>query len=161
MAFAKLLSAYKKSSEAPARSAAENGRKQQNPILTKLTEIWEESKTVSREEIEIPFGGLGVLIIIVDDLPHEALWRLWLEHGINDLKSSHRNSTTKSTEQIDVNEANLPVRIWIHAKFPDRIRSPWVRSKLVRTFQMKPDWGSVELTEVMVRMLEEVRVDQL
>jgi hypothetical protein len=83
-----------------------------------------------------PTFVLGVLFIIIDDLPHEALWRVWLE-------------------QLDnVEEC---VKIIIHAKFPNKIKSAWVRERLAKSFHLKPNWGSVVLTEVMVKLLEEVK----
>ena len=81
---------------------------------------------------------LGLLFIIIDKLPYEALWRLWLEQA---------------------GALQPKVRIWIHAKFPDRVSSLWVRERLCRTFQLKPEWGSLELTDVMVRLLKEAVED--
>ena len=33
--------------------------------------------------------------------------------------------------------------------------SSWVRDRLTKTFQLKPQWGSVELTDVMIRLAQE------
>jgi hypothetical protein len=145
-----------------------------------------------------------VLLIIIDDLPHETLWRLWAEQydvecakreansdifeveGDADLKQSIKStelvlgdetsqqqshcvlaetiSNTDSTEplpdeitsKLDEKESSLSrVRFLIHAKQPDRVKSAWVRERLV-SFHLRPSWGSLELTEVMVRMLDEV-----
>jgi hypothetical protein len=110
------------------------------------------------------FGGLGILIIIIDELPHEPIWRLWLEHGITEQSATKQNTSSSDAVSsagctktpLSADYSSLPVRIWIHAKFPDRVRSPWVRERLVKSFQLKPTWGSLELTDVMLRMLEEV-----
>jgi hypothetical protein len=59
----------------------------------------------------------------------------------------------RTTEKSTVR--SLPVRFLIHAKHPERVQSPWVKERLV-SFQLRPGWGSLELTEVMVRMLSEV-----
>ena len=81
------------------------------------------------------------MFIIIDSFPHEAVWRSWLEMA----SSASRDK----------------VRILIHAKFPDRVTSPWVKRHLCKTFQLSPSWGSLELTDVMVRLLEEaVRCEQ-
>lgn len=61
----------------------------------------------------------------------------------------------KVSETSDLKVSISPVRFLIHAKFPDRVKSGWVRDRLV-SFHLKPGWGSLELTEVMVRMLDEV-----
>lgn len=50
------------------------------------------------------------------------------------------------------------IRFWIHAKYPDRV-SPWVRERLVKTFQLLPEWGSLDLTDVMFRLLKEASSD--
>ena len=83
---------------------------------------------------------LGLLFIIIDKLPFESIWRMWLEECSESRKGR--------------------VRIWIHAKFPQRVTSPWVRQHLVKTFQLKPEWGSLELTDVMVRILKEAIEDE-
>jgi hypothetical protein len=98
--------------------------------------IWKEnlSKSVDTDSIVIPaLDSLALLFIIIDDLPHELIWRLWLHQTLS-----------KTT-----------VRIFIHAKYPDRIHSPWVRSHLVN-FHYFPEWGSIEITKVMIDLLREV-----
>jgi hypothetical protein len=52
-------------------------------------------------------SSLAILVLIIDEFPHEALWRLWLQRG-----SAHERGR---------------VRFLFHAKFPDRVRSPWVK----------------------------------
>lgn len=76
----------------------------------------------------------------------------------------HSSSLTALSSQIAPQDITTdtspvrpsPVRFLIHAKRPEKIHSPWVRERLV-SFQLRPGWGSLELTEVMVRMLSEVR----
>ena len=67
-------------------------------------------------------------------------------------------STQNAPQEITTEKSPVrpsPVRFLIHAKRPEKIHSPWVRERLV-SFQLRPGWGSLELTEVMVRMLSEV-----
>ena len=89
----------------------------------------------SHQKHAIDSVGIGILVIIVDDFPHEALWKLWLQDGF--LKS-------------------IRVAVWIHAKYPEKVKSNWVRERLVKTFHLQPAWGSLQITEVMMRMLDEV-----
>ena len=83
-------------------------------------------------------------------------------------KSAETISTTGSTQPLPsssleeiieapgAKESSVSrVRFLIHAKQPDRVKSGWVRERLM-SFHLKPNWGSLELTEVMVRMLDEV-----
>ena len=146
-----------------------------------------------------------MLLIIIDDLPHETLWRLWAEQydmdstngtvSANAERDGDFKQTSNSREPLaadvipeqpspyvsaladaipnpgntsantpslsqkvsdtsDLKASISPVRFLIHAKFPDRVRSGWVRDRLV-SFHLKPGWGSLELTEVMIRMLDE------
>jgi len=89
--------------------------------------------------------NLGILVMIIDDFPNELLWRLWLRQT--------NNSTSDDKEGI---QESPRVRIWFHAKCPEKIRSPWVRERLVRGPTFKPEWGSIEITKVMAHMLHEV-----
>ena len=104
---------------------------------------------------------LGILFIIIDDFPNEILWRIWLEHGIATCLNPSYYSIDENGSNIagsvagNENEADV-VRVWFHAKYPDRVKSEWVRQRLVSSFHFKPEWGSVELTKVMVHMLNEV-----
>lgn len=77
--------------------------------------------------------GIAICITIVDVLPHEHIWRQWLEHA---------------TAQSSPYKAEL----YIHAKNPDRIRSRWVKSKLVKT-GIRPEWNSPEVIRAMLALL--------
>jgi hypothetical protein len=46
----------------------------------------------------------------------------------------------------------LQVDVYIHAKFPRRVASPWVRSRLIgRSF--RPEWGSVDIVRAELELL--------
>ena len=119
--------------------------------------------------------NLGLLVIIIDDFPNELLWRLWLGENITsdditlgsyavDIDSNKDEGggdkgldSCSSGNSVVASRRYDKVKFWFHAKFPDRVRSSWVRRRLVKGFQFKPSWGSVELTKVMGCMLKEVR----
>lgn len=82
------------------------------------------------------FMGVTLMFIIIDDFPHELIWRTWLD--------------------IEDDLLRNKCSIYFHAKFPERVQSSWVKSRLVN-FNFRPTWGSVEITKVMVKMLEYVR----
>lgn len=87
-----------------------------------------------REETENnEFQQLGLLFIIIDDLPHELIWRVWL----NSIEDENR------------------VKVFIHAKNPDKVQSQWVKSHLV-DFCFRPQWGSVEITKAMIELMRKV-----
>lgn len=86
-----------------------------------------------------------MLMIVVDDVPHEAIWREWA-----------RGADIGAEEGLCSEPDGHPtVRFLIHAKEPSAISSEWVRNRLVQTFHLKPTWGSLELTDVMIRLLHE------
>jgi hypothetical protein len=152
--FASLLAGYatvNRTSSAGASGTNRNDRESEEsaskrrkydfgPYYDKIaTKLSQSSVPADDTTSMVPFGGLGILMIIVDSLPYEEVWKEWLD----------RSTTGTVGEEQD---APLPpVQMWIHAKHPDRV-SPWVRERLVR-FQLRPNWGSIELTEVMIRML--------
>lgn len=57
--------------------------------------------------------------------------------------------------QRDAERENAKVTFYFHAKHPEHVKSEFVRSRLVRSFQLKPEWGSVDLTKTMLLMLRE------
>lgn len=91
---------------------------------------------------------LGILIMIVDDFPNESFWKIWLD-----------NIEQQQAEQQAGGE-KYKVRLWFHAKHPHRLQSEFVRSRLVQSFQLSPDWGSVDLTKTMVLMLREAMKEE-
>ena len=54
-------------------------------------------------------GVLHVLLIVIDNVPHESLWRHW---------------ATSATP------AGHSARFYIHAKHPERVHSVWARERL-------------------------------
>jgi len=84
-----------------------------------------------------------MLMIVVDEVPHESIWREWAGKVDMDAEDYHSDSAAPA------------VRFLIHAKEPDAISSQWVRCRLAKTFHLKSSWGSLELTDVMIRLLRE------
>jgi hypothetical protein len=116
----------------------------QHPLLAKLTSIAADKRAAATAPTSPSSADranihIGILLIIIDDLPHEAIWRLWAKYA-----------------QAPVSQQQIKVSFWIHAKFPDRIISGWARSHLVETFQFRPAWASLEIAKVMAGLLKEV-----
>lgn len=92
---------------------------------------------------------LALLVICIEDLPYEHIWREWLD--------------TFHSEQDD-----HYVSILCHAKFPQQVKSEWLKQRLL-VFPPKsgrgnsyldpeyltrtPSWGSVEITRAMLDLL--------
>jgi hypothetical protein len=77
---------------------------------------------------------IAICIVIVDKLLHENVWKEWSQTVMN-------------------NNGNFYYgEIFIHAKYPEKIISPWVRSKLIdRNFF--PEWNSTEVVRAMLQVL--------
>jgi hypothetical protein len=72
---------------------------------------------------------IAMCLVIVDSLPHEEIWRAW-------------------TEQ----DSEYRAQLYIHAKHPDKITSPWARSRtLDKSFH--PEWNSPEVIRAMLATL--------
>lgn len=109
----------------------------ENKLKNKIENI-ENNEEKKENEVK----KIGLLFIIIDDLPHELIWRLWLN-----LNNNNTNN----------NENNNKFEIFIHAKYPEKIQSKWVKKYLV-DFCLLPEWGSVEITKVMIKLLRKVNV---
>lgn len=126
---------------------------EKNVILAKKKEVdnvYSAFKTCRHaEKCTLTFGQtagcdeneslVAILFIIVDKFPHEAIWREWL---------AARPAAASR------------IRILIHAKFPERLTSDWVRQRLVTSFHYSPSWGSLDLTRVMIGLMKEITVTQ-
>jgi hypothetical protein len=76
-------------------------------------------------------------LVIVDELYHEDIWYQWIEkYSTNEIKA----------------------KLYIHAKYPDRIRSNWVRQHLIQQ-NYEPEWNSPEVVRAMNACLEEALMD--
>lgn len=95
-----------------------------------------DSNTTTNSFAESP-GCIGIMFLIIDKFPHEDIWKLWLA-----------NKTT----------SNENIRILIHAKYPENIESPWVLQHLVTSFHYVPEWGSSDITRVMLGLMKEMLI---
>ena len=114
-----------------------------------------QSKSKS-DNIEISTSSVGILIMIIDDFPHEKIWRKWLDTTNN----SNISTSISNINSINSINSNDSIKILIHAKNPENVTSKWVKERLVKTFQYKPQWGSSDLTRVMIGLMKEVRCEE-
>jgi len=101
---------------------------------------------------------LALLVISIDDLPYQDIWKGWCE--------SLPSSMINSEEEVD----EYYISFLCHAKFPQNVKSDWLRQRLL-TYPPKqgrgnsfmdpvhlsrtPEWGSVEITRAMLDLLQE------
>lgn len=146
--FASLLSSFKSAPKQTGTASSVESKSIQSVATTAPTfaKSWSRVQEFLSDYRDNPLGDqehssssdtkeIALLFIIQKDLPNELLWRLWIER---------------------VESSNCRIRVWIHAKEPSAITSRWIQDRLVRRFQLRPSWGSLELTKTMVCLLFEV-----
>ena len=92
---------------------------------------------------------LCLLVITIDDLPFEHIWKAW----------------TQTTTQED-----LWISIVVHAKFPQKVTSSWLKQRLLvcppkvgrgnsfldpEFLTRKPNWGSIDIARAMLDLLHD------
>lgn len=88
-------------------------------------------------------GCVAICFTIVDKLPHEGLWRRWIEEGAASDPRGRRGS------------------IHVHAKFPPKIREeqPWVGERTL-DHSYEPEWNDVRVARAMLALLARALEDQ-
>lgn len=97
---------------------------------------------------------IALLAITIDDLPYEHIWKSWLQ----------------TISPSDGKKDEYFVSLVCHAKFPDQMKSEWLRQRLLvqkprlgrgnsyldpEFLTRKPEWGSIEITRAMLDLLED------
>lgn len=77
---------------------------------------------------------IAICLVIVDTLFHEEVWRHWIEQG-------------------EIADCKYKAQLFIHAKHPERITSPWVQERLIDV-TFRPDWNSVEVVQSLLSVLD-------
>jgi hypothetical protein len=111
-------------------------------------------ETLGEQKGDIPSHHhihVAVCACIVDSLPHEHIWRRWI-HPVRTPPDNPKSDNDKAAT------ISYSADMYIHAKFPRRIQSPWVKQKLIsRSFQ--PDWNDVRIVQAMLALAEEALRD--
>lgn len=100
---------------------------------------------------------LALLAITIDDLHYEHIWKGWCE----------ALSQTLTQEGED---DQYFISLVCHAKYPNKVRSEWLRRRLLlhppkpgrgnsyldpEFFSLTPAWGSVDITRAMLHLLQD------
>ena len=103
-----------------------------------------------------------LLALTIDDLPYEQVWREWAKGAADSAGGGGSGNDPQP------HHPRIVVSLACHAKFPDKVRSEWLRQRLLvrrprigrgneyadpEYFTHKPEWGSVQLTRAMVDCL--------
>lgn len=124
---------------------------------------------------------LAVCLIIVDALPMEEVWRSWARPGARRRSArppaapaavgggSANGGAGNGAVQGDpprgaagaapaaqanaADDGEWEVQFFVHAKYPERITSPWLRRQLLPV-TFRPEWGSIQLVEAMEALID-------
>ena len=98
---------------------------------------------------------LAMCACVVDDLPHEEVWRRFMQKDSFEVNNAIGGAESSSST------TSIPAtaEIYIHAKHPDRLRTSWARSKTISKCY-KPEWNDVRIVRAMLALAEEALQDQ-
>lgn len=126
----------------------------------------------SEPQPQRPFH-LALLVLSIDDLPYEHIWKAWAT-------STAPTSSSSSSLSQPRPQPRLLVSLLCHAKFPDQVQSDFLRQRLLlkppkymkgrgnnilelqppEYLTHRPEWGSIEITRAMIDLLREgLRID--
>jgi hypothetical protein len=86
---------------------------------------------------------LAICATIVDDFPHEELWKRWMASTTIDIPNDYNSS----------NVIPCSAELYIHAKYPQHIHSTFLQSKLL-PFSHVPNWNDVRVIRAMLSLLQ-------
>lgn len=141
-------------------------------------ESTEDNTTTNKKQRHI-----ALLFLTIDDLPHEHVWKEWLQSSsANYLSGDRKDNDVNSCEFSNNDDSDVMVSVLCHTKYPERIKSSWLRQRHLlqrRTHHVnndnkkasskadnyedikpkfhsrRPEWGSIEITRAMIDLLEE------
>jgi hypothetical protein len=138
------------------RGPPQQRRRQHSPDRDGLGDLRDHGYRIARGPPPLPPADypkntkhLCLLVITIEDLPFEHIWKAW----------------TQTTTQED-----LWISIVVHAKFPQKLTSSWLKQRLLvcppkvgrgnsfldpEYLTRKPNWGSIDITRAMLDLLHD------
>jgi hypothetical protein len=89
----------------------------------------------------------AICATIVQDFPHEPLWKKWIEETGGDVNIS---DVAEDATSIHIKAS---AELYIHAKKPEGIQSEWLRSKTL-PITHRPNWNDVRIIRAMLSLLD-------
>lgn len=137
-------------------------------LVNNVKSSYQESMNVTKNTKESSKQRhIALLFLTIDGLPHEHIWKEWLKSSSSCTDGDASKHDKPSSSDI---ETSPIVSVLCHAKYPDRIKSEWLRQRhllqqsrkndddndsLPKFHSHRPEWGSVEITRAMIDLLEE------
>lgn len=91
---------------------------------------------------------LAVCATIVDDFPHEELWKRWMSSTTIDIPKTHIETESKVTK------ISCSAELYVHAKHPQKVHSSYLKTKLL-SFSHTPNWNDVRVIRAMLSLLQQ------
>lgn len=91
---------------------------------------------------------IAVCATIVQEFPHEALWKKWIEETGGDIQIYTDEKSHDSSINIKAS-----AQLYVHAKQPESIQSTWLKSKTL-PLSHRPNWNDVRIIRAMLSLLE-------
>ena len=104
---------------------------------------------------------LAVCATIVEDFPHEELWKRWMTSTTIDIPNNINSSNDNAEEAT--NTISCSSELYIHAKHAKQIlnsnsSSSYLKSKLL-PFSHTPNWNDVRVIRAMLSLLQQALQD--
>ena len=93
---------------------------------------------------------LAICATIVDNFPHEQLWKRWMTPTTIDINIIGNDNNTR---KIDCS-----AELYVHAKHPEHVTSSYLKSKLL-PFSHVPNWNDVRVIRAMLSLLRQALAD--
>ena len=109
------------------------------------------SRIVDGNNITSSSFHLAICATIVDNFPHEQLWKRWMTSTTIDINIIDDNNN--NTRKIDCS-----AELYVHAKHPEHVTSSYLQSKLL-PFSHVPNWNDVRVIRAMLSLLRQSLTD--
>jgi hypothetical protein len=142
--FRSLLSSFQAATGAPIKNQAKT-----SSLNESIADLWRQSQlqksftssrqiaTNKKQDSTTRPIHIAICAVIVSALPHEPIWRSWLE-----------------------NKKDASASIYIHAKTPSAIQNDsWLKSKLI-PISHNPNWNDVRVVAAMLSLIEYASKDE-
>ena len=126
---------------------------------TSAAKVKPDNKSMSNDSPDRYSMHIAICATIVQDFPHEPLWKLWMNETGGDITINTKTESNEKKAGVESNitnksfQINTSAELYVHAKKPEGIQSEWLRSKTLPVTH-RPDWNDVRIIRAMLSLLE-------
>ena len=125
--------------------------------IRKSTSLATKSETISSSSGQRDSLHIAVCATIVQDFPHEKLWKKWIEETGGCINFSVGNTSSNDSPVRPSIKASA--ELYVHAKKPEGIQSEWLKSKTL-PITHRPNWNDVRIIRAMLSLIEMALKDE-